>query len=145
MLGMDAEKIQQWGKATLVAFSVCGALYGGLKVFKADLGVFATDEDIEAHDKNEIAHPRIRSKTDDLRDDYISLLTRVKTQQEALETIGAELVSFKAADKEPNRAWKAASATYHRLLFKELIRQGVPIDKAVDQAAEAPWRERPHL
>lgn len=135
------KKVEYWTKVFVLVSMMAGGAFGAWY----RLGDVATDSELATHDDSKIAHPHLRALLEAQGDRYTALQAELKELNAANIELGKYYVSTTAADRELNRNYKAAAATFYRSEYMKLIRRHFSVKQAMEEALEAPWPTRPRF
>lgn len=94
---------------------------------------------VSAHDHSAESHPSMRGTLEIILKEQRELKTLVLQGRENDLALGERLVSLIAADREPDRARKAAAAAFYREEYRLLTRRGAAVEDALLEALRTPW------
>ncbi len=139
MDGKVKERLQGLG----VIFSLVASTYAGFMVISGKLERVLIDSDMQEHDRSISAHPPLRGDIYDCKDMASKLAKALDDEHKSTIAMSSHLIRIIAADREPNRALRAASATYYEQEFIRLVNKGETIESAFLISLRTPWYTKP--
>lgn len=139
------KKAEGWFKLAAAVFAVLGTVWVGIMSMWSAVGNITTDKDLDSHNAAPTAHMPLRAELIDCREAAAGLSQRIEKNHQDTVVLGGRMIRWIAADREPNRALKAAAATYYQEEYLRLVRKGTGVEEALLEALRSPWYDKPRV
>jgi hypothetical protein len=136
-------RAEGWFKLIAAILAVFGSAWVGVMTLWSAVGNVTTNKELEAHNAAVTAHAPLRAELARCRDSTEELSRRIEKDHQDTVVLGGRMTRLVAADRESNRALKAAAATYYQEEYLRLVRKGVGVEEAMLEALRLPWYDRP--
>lgn len=126
------------GTAAALLSTALGVAWAWLDHLATDAEV---SDNVRAHDSSADAHARLRDRIDALEAAHQTHAVL----REQLAELWRWQVGYVASDHERDPRLKAAAASHYREIYDQLIRKGMPADRAFREALRETWYDRPKI